>query len=180
MPRPSVGTKVGWGRRATSALATQVLTSPPKYFKRAKLGRRVWWRLSMQWALRADLLLLVLLTRCWAKSRAVSAPWDSTGFDREFLLACWCLHSQCGEKKRKQRATCRSLCADFRISEDHFQCVEPWPYSYRLAHSAAVAVPCSCSPHSSLCSRASKTKWIGAKYSLRLNTDYRKPGSFAG
>lgn len=85
MPRPCVGTKVGWGRRATSALATQVLTSPPKYFKRAKLGCRIWLRLFMQWALWADLPLLVLLTWCCAKSRAVCSPWDSMGFYRNFF-----------------------------------------------------------------------------------------------
>lgn len=119
MPRPSVGTKVGWGRRATSALATQMLTSPPKYFKRAKLGCRIWLRLFMQWALWANLLVLVLITWRYAKSRVVCSPWDSMGFYRQFLLARWCLHIQCGEKKRKEQATCSSPCADFRISQDH-------------------------------------------------------------
>lgn len=107
------------------------------------------------------------------------APLGSHWDLMEFLLACWCL-PWCGKKKRKERPTCRSLWAEFRISQDHFQGMETCLHIYFFKYSTAVAVLYTCSPYSFWSSYAFKRKWIAAKYSLHLNTDYWNPGSFAG
>lgn len=88
VPRPAVGTEVVWGRRATSVLAAQVLTSPPKYFRRAKLGCRAWLRLLKLRGLWAGLLTSALLTACCAGSRAAGC-WGGNGILQGISCGPW-------------------------------------------------------------------------------------------
>lgn len=111
VPRPAVGTEVVWGRRATSVLAAQVLTSPPKYFKRAKLGCGV---CGLVYSLQLSSQHAVL-------GAGLQAVGEAMGSYRAFLVAPGGLLTQRGEKKRQGRAMWRSSCADFSSYEDHFQ-----------------------------------------------------------
>lgn len=91
---------------SNKCVGSSVLTSPPKYFKRAKLGSKAWLRLFKLWGLWAGLLSSALLIACCAGSRTAGCPWEAMGSYRAFLVAPGGLLTQHGEKRKGKEEPC--------------------------------------------------------------------------
>lgn len=99
---------------SNKCVGSSVLTSPPKYFKRAKLGSKAWLRLFKLWGLWAGLLSSALLIACCAGSRTAGCPWEAMGSYRTFLVAPGGFSPSMGRKEKARKSHVQKLVCWFQ------------------------------------------------------------------